>query len=208
MENIKNDNGKYIMEFPSSCILYLRHTKNTKSREEIEIHFPEGVVFSCHVPVLKAQEYTKDMIFRKKLLFLLPFYVMRYEKEAGRIEADRKQLDSLLAEYGEIRKHLWKELGKESQGKELADLSELMIRISDYIFREAENARKGVEEIMGGQVLELQTDKAYAAGVVSGEARGEIKAYFKEGYSPEEIAEKAELPVEQVKKVLEELKLG
>ncbi len=34
-----------------------------------------------------------------------------------------------------------------------------MIRISDYIFEKSEKARKGVETIMGGQILELQSDE-------------------------------------------------
>lgn len=52
-------------------------------------------------------DYTKEEILEKRLFFLLPFYIMKYEK------ADL-------------------ETGKE---KEYRDLIELIIRIADYILR-------------------------------------------------------------------------
>ena len=45
----------------------------------------KGSVHEYTVPVIKVQEYTKSVIFQKKLFFLLPFYIMRYEKEKEEI---------------------------------------------------------------------------------------------------------------------------
>ena len=43
--------------------------------------------------------------------------------------------------------------------KEFRDIWELTSRIVNYIFSESEKIKKGMEEIMGGQVLELESDK-------------------------------------------------
>lgn len=44
------------------------------------------------------------------------------------------------------------------------------MRVSDYIFRDKEKIRKGVHEIMGGKVLQLESERLREEG----EARGEI----------------------------------
>lgn len=196
--NVRKRAGKYVMEFPRSCILYLRHTKNTKDMEEMEILLPEGGCFTYKVPVVKVQEYTKDAIFQKKLLFLLPFYVMRYEKEAHSIENDAFRLKGLLAEYEDIRRRLELSMGDRNQAKELKDLKELIARIADYIFSDEEKVKKGVNGIMRGKVLELESDRIYNAGLL----KGKIEAYSDTGLSPEQIAQKVEKPVEEIIKIL------
>lgn len=196
--NVRRTAGKYVMEFPRSCILYLRHTKNTKDTEEVEIHLPDGGCVAYRIPVIKVQEYTKDTIFQKKLLFLLPFYIMRYEKDAHRIENDESRLNSLLAEYGDIRKRLEVSMGNRNQTKELKDLKELISRIADYIFRDEEKAKKGVNGIMRGKVLELESDRIYNAGFL----KGLITAYSDAGLSLEKISQKVQKPVEEIEKIL------
>ena len=48
-----------------------------------------------------------------------------------------------------------------------------MIRkIVEYSFSESKNVRKGLGEIMGGQVLELESDRLIKKGEQLGEARG------------------------------------
>ena len=42
----------------------------------------------------------------KELLFLLPFYIIRYEKSVKKIEEDDAAFQTLIAEYGEIGKKL------------------------------------------------------------------------------------------------------
>ena len=53
------------------------------------------------------------------------------------------------------------------------DLTKLIIKIADYIFREDDNARKGIGDIMGGKVLELESERLKAEGKAIGRAEGE-----------------------------------
>ena len=53
------------------------------------------------------------------------------------------------------------------------DLTKLIIKISDYIFREEDNVRKGIGDIMGGKVLELESERLKAEGKAIGRAEGE-----------------------------------
>ena len=79
MDHAENRDGKYYMEFPRSCVLYLRGKGGPDFLEMVMV-MPDGRKMEYQVPVVHVQAYTKDEIFQKKLIFLLPFYIMRYEK--------------------------------------------------------------------------------------------------------------------------------
>ena len=42
---------------------------------------------------------------------------------------------------------------------------ELIIRIADYILRDSQKVRKGFGKVMGGKVLELESDKLIKKGI-------------------------------------------
>ena len=48
---------------------------------EADVIFPDGKTHVYSIPAIKMADYTKDHIFEKNLLMLLPFYIMRYEKK-------------------------------------------------------------------------------------------------------------------------------
>ena len=45
---------------------------------------------------------------------------------------------------------------------------ELVIRIADYVFRDKEKVRKEFGDVMGGKVLELESDKLIQRGIEQG----------------------------------------
>ena len=71
------------------------------------------------------------------------------------------------------------EITEAGRSELFSDLIGLITRISDYIFRNEEKVRKGIGEIMGGKVLELESERlerlqkeAEAEAKAIGEARG------------------------------------
>ena len=106
LESRRKVGRKFYVEFPRSCVIYLRTTKNTPDVEEVELLLPDGQVCEYRVPTVKVERYTKDNIFERNLLVLLPFYVMRYEKTVHTIREDPEKLQSLLDEYEAIRINL------------------------------------------------------------------------------------------------------
>ena len=111
-------------------------------------------------------------MFEKKLLMLLLFYVMRYEKVAHEVGEDSGKLRRLLKEYEIIRINLERELSMAGKSELYTDLNKLIVRISDYIFRKEEKVRKEVDEVMGGKVLQLESERLREEGMTIGEARG------------------------------------
>ena len=69
---------------------------------------------------------------------------------------------------------------------------ELVIRIADYVFRDKEKVRKGFGDVMGGKVLELESDKLIQRGIEQGIAMERKKT------------DAAEAEIQRLKKLLEE----
>ena len=120
-------------------------------------------------------DYTKGSIFEKNLLMLLPFYIMRYEKKGHDFNNNPELFQMLLNEYEDIRVNLEKELTETGKSELYTDLTKLIVKIADYIFRKEEDVRKGIGDIMGGKVLELESERLKAEGRTEGEAIGQAR---------------------------------
>ena len=218
LETKQIENGRYKIYFPHSCVLYLRG-KGRKDTLGMDIIMPDGRVIKYELPAIYIERYTQDVIFQKKLLFLLPFYVIRYEKSREDIEKDPEKLQKLLDEYVTISRRLEESLLENGKEALYRYLVEVILKIADYIFSDSEKTKKGVYRAMGGEVLELKTDKLIneIRQDVKEEVKEEIKTETKEkivicmlkrGKSTlEEIAADTQMPIEQVERIKKEQQL-
>ncbi len=218
LETKQIENGRYKIYFPHSCVLYLRG-KGRKDTLGMDIIMPDGRVIKYELPAIYIERYTQDVIFQKKLLFLLPFYVIRYEKSREDIEKDPEKLQKLLDEYVTISRRLEESLLENGKEALYRYLVEVILKIADYIFSDSEKTKKGVDRAMGGEVLELKTDKLIneIRQDVKEEVKEEIKTETKEkivicmlkrGKSTlEEIAADTQMPIEQVERIKKEQQL-
>lgn len=150
----------YEMDFPSSCVLFLRHDANTPDELRIKVNLPNGGSFDYTTKVVKAQLYSGDELVRKRLLLLIPYYLMRYEQTLAQIAADDVRTAQLLVECAELRASL-EELTLATGDTILYEqLVELIIRVSDHMLAAYETLRKKVRRAMGGEVLELWRERA------------------------------------------------
>lgn len=160
------------LKMPRSCVLYLRHNANTPNELRMKVVFSESVSVIYQVPVIKVKEYTKDEIFQKRLLMFLPFYIMRYEDKYKEIEENSKMFNNLIAEYDNIRVLLNELAINEEKSILYSDLIKLIKRISDYMLEEEKDLRERIGEIMGGHVLELESERIIREATEKGMAQG------------------------------------
>ena len=164
VENAEKQGRRYRIEFPRSCVLFLRSSGNTPDYLEADVIFPDGKTHVYSIPAIKMEDYTKDHIFEKNLLMLLPFYIMRYEKKKHDMRKNLELLQILLDEYDEIRINLEKELTETGKAELYTNLTKLIVKIADHIFEKEEDIRKGIGDVMGGKVLELESERLKAEG--------------------------------------------
>ena len=135
----------------------------------MKVNLPDGGVFWYRTPVVKVQEYTREEIFEKRLLFFLPYYVMRYERQFRRIEEDEGRLAELRREFEAILRGLVRD-GDEELPR--ADLMELILRVVDHMLGSESRIRREVHEVMGGRVLELYSERLMREGRAEGRDLG------------------------------------
>jgi hypothetical protein len=160
LEDTLRKGEPYRMEFPASCVLYLRHTKSTPDTLSMEVILPNNASFDYEVRVLKAQLIGKEELFQKRLLILLPYYLMRYEQELASIDKDDTQTSQLVAECTDLRMRLAEATIGRGDTMLYEELTELIIRVSDHLTRAYGALQKKVRAAMGGEVLELLNDRA------------------------------------------------
>ena len=150
----------YRLAFPASCVLYLRHTSTTPDVLTMEVELPDGRSFDYEVKVLKAQLIGKDELFEKRLLILLPYYLMRYERRLARMSGDGEEVSRLVEECVDLGARLAEATIERGDSLLYEQLTELIIRISDYLTRQNADLQRKVRAAMGGVVLELADDRA------------------------------------------------
>ena len=208
LEYAEQEDGRFCMRLPHSCILYLRGDGGSDSLV-MDLILPDGTAVPYRVPVIRMEQYTKDTIFQKHLLFLLPFYIIRYEKSQKRIAKDKAQFQALMEEYSEIERHLERKLLEQNRERDFRDLIELINRIADYIFAQSDVLKKGIGEVMGGKVLELESDRLIARGRKEGLAEGLAEGnrqtalrMHRKGYADATIADLLEVSLQKIEEWL------
>ena len=89
---------------------------------------------------------------------------------------------------------------QKGQEKSFRDMMELINRITGYIFLKSKKIKEGLGEIMGGQVLELESDRLMKRGSV--EKLSELVAKrMRKGDAPEQIAEWLEEDQQLIRKI-------
>ena len=210
LEN-REDTGKPVeIRFPKSAVLYLRHTGNTPEKESVRILFPDGQSVLYEVPVVKVQEYSREEILGKKLTVLLPYYIMRYEKEFPDMEEDEERIGKLLGEYGEIMDRLH----EESRPEIYSYMLDFISRIAEYVLRKESRLKERMREFMGGQVIRTRTDEIIEQGLRQGLEQGleqgrqeERKNTERERKNAEQARKRAEAAEREVILLRKELEL-
>ena len=135
----------------------------------------------------------------------LPYYIIRYQNEYSEIEENNERLDKFLREFEDINQRLGKSTIKD-KSTIYSDLNGLIMRIADYMLINKEKMKKGVEKVMGGQILELESERLTREGRKEGRSEGKVFVYYKElGYSIEKISTLLNISCEDVENIINSL---
>ena len=170
------ENDIWEIEFPQSCVLYIRNHRSIPEYHEAIVKFADGQEVHYRVPVLQAKKYTVDRIFEKRLLILLPYHILRYEHLLKHNGTDSKKLQHLLDDFRKINHWLEKASEKENKSHLYMDMIVLIEEIANYIIPEDNAIRKGLGEIMGGKILKLRSEELLEQGEAKGKREERLEA--------------------------------
>ena len=207
LERKQKISGSYIVEFPESCVIYLRHKKSTKEKEQVIIRLADGQEFTYRVPVIKSQRFSKEELFEKKLYVLFPYYILKYEKELPEFEEEEEKRLQLLGEYEDICQRLKDTLGVENP-LTYQELLDSMRHMLEYILREYTEIKEGAQQIMGGKVLESWQEKTLRQGREQGREElliSLVETKIAKGKSVAVIAEELEKDISEIQLIYDKL---
>lgn len=170
-DGVISDNVMYV-EFPNSAVLFLRADKTVPDTMKIKISTPKGEI-SYNIPVMKTQVYSIGQIFDKKLLFLIPFYIFTHESNFVEYDTNASECEALKEEYGYIKSRL-DELCRTGEINEYTKctITDMSNKVLENIANKYPNVKKGVKEIMGGQVLDYEAKRILNKGIEKGIEQG------------------------------------
>ncbi len=209
----RNENGIYELKLPRSCVLYLRHNSETKDSMSVKVWLNEEESFVYTIPIIKVQAFTKEEIFQKNLFMLLPFYIMRYEKELEELSTNYEKMHILIAEYKGIVAKMNEafHVKDDSEGQRLCvELQIIMKKVSEYFFRNQKNVKSQIGGvIMGGTCWKTFEEECIEKGMEKGIEKGQLQtldSLIKDGIITEEIAAaKVNVSVEEYRKLVAEI---
>lgn len=167
-------NGELYVRFPQAAVMFLRRRDTTPDVMKIHVEMPSGESIAYPVRALKIQDYDIDEIFEKRLYFLIPFYIFRYESRLQEYEENADKLNELKQFYVNLLKRLEKQA---DEGDISAIINSILRYLSSKVIQnltqKQEKVRKGMGDIMGGQVLDLEVFKIRNEGIEQGIEQGQ-----------------------------------
>ncbi len=161
---------------PNSGIIYLRCNNEIPAKHTIILDTPEGEM-RYSVPILKIKDYSLEQLLEKRLWILIPFYFFNYKIDE--MEKDFTLIKRMQDTYLE----LWKTLDSYIvEGKineyEKATIKAMCDKVAISLSDKYQNVKKGVDAVMGGQVLEYEAKTILNKGKAEGKAEEAIIAVF------------------------------
>ena len=158
LEHTSKIEDTWQIEFPQSCVLYVRNHRHLPESHTAIVKFADGQQVTYQVPIIHAQNYTVNAIFEKQLLILLPYHILRYEHFLKSNKTNEEKVQLLLEDYREINQRLTETAEQEKKSELYRDMICLIQQIADYIIPKGNKIRKGIGEIMGGNIITLPSD--------------------------------------------------
>jgi len=75
------EHDRIILEFPKSKIIFLDNTKNTPDEVTLELRFGQNSSYEYKVPAMKFLEHSIEALDSKKMVILLPLYLLKLRKD-------------------------------------------------------------------------------------------------------------------------------
>ena len=211
LENaLAEERDAIFLTIPQTAVLSLRCTENTPDKLRIIIRTEEGQSGTT-VRVMKLADYTPDSIFEKKLYLLIPFLLFNYEKQFQQIQADDELFQRLLRECADIFGHLDALVPVEGGKASLLDdytvkaLRAMTLLVVNSLAEKYPSIRKGVDSVVGGNIILFDVDEARKVGwleglregELNGEKRGEKRGKFNTLY---ECVQDGDIPLQKAAK--------
>lgn len=167
-DSAEYDIGHATIVFPRFAVIYIKRSGKTPKKTTITFRTPDGQELIYEAENVILDDFSKEYIVEKRLFPYIPFYIARYEAgiKSGSEEAVASAMEDLR--YFRTALDMLHDCG-ELTDLEYNDLKQLVNTIVGHITGKNKVKRKLVK-VMGGELIELPSDRFKAALKVAVEA--------------------------------------
>ena len=162
------DSGNATIPMPQFSVIYIKRTDKTPHMTTITFTFPNGQSVAYESENVILEQFTKEYIVEKRLFPYIPFYIARYERDI----VSENDVGKAVADLNYFRDEMLRLNRKnELSDVELIDLKGFVNTIITHITNGNKNEERLVN-IMGGTVIETESEKLVRQGIQQGMQRG------------------------------------
>jgi hypothetical protein len=190
------------LRFPQVRVIYWETSRKTPDRVTLRLRFPDGKTYDYTVESLKFLEYTVKELEQRKMVILLPFYLLKLRRQVAAARTGER-LRQLAGEM----KGILEEMAGAAEKAALAGLMskadmitvmELMNRMFVELYKSYKELRR-INNMLQNTIL---TYSEIAARKAERKGRKEVaKNLLHMGLDVEKIAQATKLPVRVVKDI-------
>ena len=172
------------IKFPHLSILYLCSAQSIPDEMPILVETPRGD-FQFEVPVIKIKDYTLQKLFEKRLYFLFPFYIFRYDRKLASYNKNSDKLAELKQEYEMILNKLEEAYkNHEIDGTTLVEVERMIKLVFQSKAKNYKNIIKGGNEVMNNRpIFESASEQLLDQGRREGRIEGRMEGRMEERQS-------------------------
>lgn len=175
LHTVRIEEGVYNFDMPRFSVVYLRPNSKTPRETKMRFNFPNGQVIDYYAPNILLTDLTKEEIIEKKLYALIPFYVLRYEKQIRSGKCDVAQIE---AELNYFMNALVEARDEEKlEAVESNDIRLLTNNIIEHVVKKEDNeTAERLVDVMGGNIIITESMKIHLKAKEEGKAEGKAEA--------------------------------
>jgi hypothetical protein len=167
-DNAEYDIGRATIVFPRFAVIYIKRSGKTPKKTTITFRAPDGQELIYEAENVILNDFSKEYIVEKRLFPYIPFYIARYEAgiKSGSEEAIEKAMEDLW--YFRTALDSLHDCG-ELTDLEYNDLKQLVNTVIGHVTGK-NDVKKELVKVMGGELIELPSDRFKAAVKVAVDA--------------------------------------
>ena len=147
---------------------------NSNTPDQLTVRIlTKGGEFSYEIPAIKVQNFSLDDILEGQLLFLIPFYIFRYEKQFSEMELHKDKMKALIEDYQRIQMYLSNQCETEAiDTYTKTTLTEMTRKVLESLAAKNPAIQEGVISVMGGKILDYEAKRIKQSGIEEGREEG------------------------------------
>ena len=222
------DGDKITLNFSEGIIILLEHNSKSPDKVTLELNFGKQGKIDFTIPTMKFLDHSLNDLEKRKMVILLPLYLLKLRKQVEIAKKDRNILRQNADELKALINTILDAFDENEKAGNISNddafvLAGLVETLYDHMYGNIpEFKEEGVKDMLAGRLLVRNEEEILKERQRAQEEKLEItnrllvrneeekleiaKNFLAKGVSPEDVADATKLPITKVRKLHVQIK--